>query len=237
MSSAPGDGQSQGAKALIHLVPRSIEVAQFEARVREAGALLRRCLDRPGAQVNAMFRVADDPLGRRTLFRAALEVVGGDATMASLTSLAKSLEGVLNDAVHVDLSSFLVGEEMTFIDPGNDRPVRYQYLMRRRSTLSHEAYLEHYHEVHSRFGIETPGIEGYAQFRVDLDSSREAAHAAGFGVWSVDSVSELSLASVESFISAVSSSKIGPAATADERTFVDRRHSFDFISNVEWDVS
>lgn len=234
MSSAPNDGVSQGAKALVHLVPRSVDVARFEHRVREAGAVLRSRCAGSGASVNAMFRVNDDPLGRRTLFRAALEVSGGDTSVASLTSLAMHLSGVLDDVAHVDLSSFLVGEDISFVTSGKT-PIRYQYLMRRKSTLSHAQYLDHYRRVHSRFGIETPGIEGYAQFCVDVDASHCAATAAGLGIWAVDSVSQLSFESVDKFIASVSTSKIGPAATADERTFVDRSHSFDFISRVEWD--
>ena len=225
--------QSMGLKALVHLVPRTRDEASFQDRVRTVAATLRAHPDALGIEVNPMFRVSDDPLGRRTLFRAALELTGEGLSAGTLASLAQGLDREFADLIHPDLSSFLIGEDIAFMSSGKT-PLRYQYLMRRRTGLSHAEYLKHYLEVHSEFGLKTPGIVGYLQLHVDLEASRRAAAAAGFGVWSVDSVSQLCFESVEEFIAAVSTSKVGPAAVADERTFVDRSHSFDFISDVEW---
>lgn len=229
-------GENMGTKALLHLVPRSVPPPTFEARVHDVASVVRGLGKDFGAEVNVLFRVEGDPLGRRTLFRATLELSGGESRASTLVPLAESIGTQLDDCVHRDLSSFLIGDDVTFVSPPRS-PVRYQYLMRRDALHTHAAYLEYYRQVHSRFGIETPGIEGYVQFHVDPVSSREAARAGGFGVWAVDSVSQLYLESVETFISAVSRSKVGPEAAADERTFVDRSHSFDFISRVEWDES
>ena len=41
--------------------------------------------------------------------------------------------------------------------------------------------LERYGRVHSRFGLETRGIEGYSQFHVDLDASARACAEAALG--------------------------------------------------------
>ena len=112
-------------------------------------------------------------------------------------------------------------------------PIRYQYLMRRNASFSHQSYLKRYRDVHSRFGIETPGISGYTQFHVDPEASRRVAGSAGFGVWAVDSVSELHLESVETFLAEVSQSAIGAEAMADEEVFVDRANSYDFVSRIE----
>ena len=113
--------------------------------------------------------------------------------------------------------------------------MRYQYLMRRNASFDHDAYLERYREVHSRFGIETPGILGYVQFHVDPGASQRAAHRAGVGVWAADSVSELHLESHDAFIGQVSKWPGGREAIADEEVFVDRANSFDVCSAVEWD--
>ena len=58
--------------------------------------------------------------------------------------------------------------------------------------------------------------------------------AGGLGVSDFDSVSELSLESVEAFIAEVAHWKGGPEAIADEEVFVDRPRSFDFCSRVDW---
>ena len=229
------EGGRHGSKALLHLVPRSVEAQQFEDRVRETAARLRTQCGDVESQVHVMFRVGDDPLGRRTQFAGSIEVTGGVATTTFLESLAPHAGDMLDQVAHLDLSSFLVGDDVGFIVPKERAPIRYQYLMRRQAKLSHAQYIKYYQKTHSQFGIQTPGIEGYAQFLVDVDTSRRAARAGGFGVWAVDSVSQLSLVSVKTFIAAVSTSKVGPAATADERTFVDRRNSHDFNSRVEWD--
>ena len=227
--------QSLGFKALIHLVPRTRDDATFHESVRRVADVLRsHTASVASCAVNPMFRVADDPLGRRTVFRAALEIAGDGLEPGILAALAKGLDVQFGDEIHADLSSFLIGEDLSFMSSVKT-PVRYQYLMRRRIGLSHDDYLKHYLEVHSKFGLKTPGIVGYRQLHVDLEASRRAAAAAGFGVWAVDSVSQLYLDSVESFIAGASTSEVGPAAVEDERTFVDRSRSFHFMSNVEWE--
>ena len=68
---------------------------------------------------------------------------------------------------------------------------------------------------------------------VEFDSLA-AANAAGFGVWRADSVSELHLASVDTFLNALAKDNPGEAATIDEERFVDRRNSVMFTSAVLW---
>ncbi|MBW2390883.1 MAG: EthD domain-containing protein [Deltaproteobacteria bacterium] len=219
-------------KALINLVPRSGTPGSFESRVREIAQGLRESPDAQGAELNVMLRIKDDPFGRRTQIRAAIELIDAEATAASLANQLQGLDRRLEDLVHVDLSSLLVGEDVVFI-ACRKTPIRYQYLMRRNASFSHESYLKRYRDVHSRFGIETPGISGYTQFHVDPEASRRAARSAGFGVWAVDSVSELHLESVETFLAEVSQSSIGVEALADEEVFVDRANSYDFVSRIE----
>ena len=170
--------QSLGFKALIHLVPRTRDDATFHDSVRRVAAVLRsHTASVASCAVNPMFRVADDPLGRRTVFRAALEITGDGLEPGILAALAKGLDVQFGDVIHADLSSFLIGEDLSFMSSAKT-PVRYQYLMRRRIGLSHDDYLKHYLEVHSKFGLKTPGIVGYRQLHVDLEASRRAAAAA-----------------------------------------------------------
>lgn len=219
-------------KALIHLVPRSGTLGSFESRVREIAQGLRESPEAEGAELNVMLRIKDDPFGKRTQIRAAIELIDREATVASLANQLRGLDRRLEDLVHVDLSSLLVGEDVVFI-ACQKTPIRYQYLMRRNASFSHENYLKRYRDVHSRFGIETPGISGYTQFHVDPEASRRVAGSAGLGIWAVDSVSEFHLESVETFLAEVSQSSIGVEALADEEVFVDRANSYDFVSRIE----
>lgn len=220
-------------KALIHLVPRAGSGEAFEARVREQVHALRQGPDARGLDVNLMLRPKDDPFGKRTAFYAAIELRGSHATAASLAAMLPGLGRSLDKVAHLDLSSVLLGEDVVIV-ASEKTPVRYQYLMRRNTSFSHADYLLRYREVHAQFGIDTPGILGYVQFHVDPEASRRAAALAGMGVWGVDSVSELHLASLETFLREISKSSIGPAAIADEEVFVDRANSHDFVSHVEW---
>jgi hypothetical protein len=168
--------------------------------------------------------------GMRT-FDATLDVRGEDDSqvMAALAGIAERLD----DVAHADLSCVLVGTDNAVI-PCDPTPVRYQYVMRRKIGTTHEQYLDHYVKRHAEFGRITPGIEGYTQFHVDATLSRAAASAAGFGLWRADSVSELHLASVDTFLHALATDNPGEAATEDEQRFVDRRNSVMFTSAVLW---
>ena len=88
--------------------------------------------------------------------------------------------------------------------------------------------------IGTMLGVRTPGKRGYAQFHVDLDASRQAAQAAGVGVWNVDSIAQLHLESLDVFLGEVSQWSGGRDAIADEEIFVDRANSFDFVSSVDW---
>jgi hypothetical protein len=221
-------------KALIHVAPRAGAGEAFERRLREIAGEWRNDPRADVLAINLMLRLPDDPLGRRTAFRAAFEItvdVGGPDTIAPLVH---GLDRRLDDVAHPDLSTVLFGEEVVFV-AGERAPIRYQYLMRRNASFDHDAYLKRYREIHSAFGVKTPGILGYRQVHVDPERSRELAGLAGLGVWRVDSVSELHLESLESFLAAVAGSEVPKEAAADEEIFVDRRNSFEFCSTVDWD--
>ncbi len=218
-------------KLLLYFVPRFGSEAVFDARVFGAGEGIASRLGVDATGWNALLRLEDDPFGKRTPYRATLEFMDLAAPTSEVARAVEGLDEELDDIVHPDLSVALLGEDRVFMEAAG-APIRMQYLMRRLAGLSREAYLEHYREVHSGFGLRTPGIAGYVQFYVDHRATREVAGAAGFGGFGVASVSQLYLDSVDDFIAAVSSDPIGGEAIADERTFVDRRQSLDFFSRV-----
>jgi hypothetical protein len=216
-------------KFLAHFVPRAGANAEFESRMFELADGIGEHGRAQGIAVEAFERLPDDPFGRHTPYRFTLELQGGG--FDAMEDLLSGLGAKLEDVVHPDLSTLLAGEDVVFV-PAESAPVRYQYLMRRNASYSHDAYLDRYREVHSAFGLKTPGILGYVQFHVDLEASRRLAYEAQLGVWGFDSVSELHLESVETFLAAVAKSEVGAEAVADEERFVDRARSVDFCSRV-----
>lgn len=224
------------AKALLHLIPRCKAKPMLVDRLRAEVARLRAAKTSADERVNFLTALGDDPLGSRSHFAATIEVYA--ASQGAVATLLNGVGGCLgerlDDVIHADLSTALVGEERAFV-AGDRAPVRYQYLMRRNAEFDHAAYLDRYRDIHSQFGIKTPGILSYVQFYVDARASQSLAAASGLGVWGVDSVSELHIRSVAEFLAEVMKSDIGAQAVADEEKFVDRERSVDFCSTVEWD--
>ena len=221
-------------RLLTHLAPRAGAGDRFSERVDALIAELRKRAAPRGLAVNALRRLERDAFGKHTPYRAALEIAGGDSDVAVFRDLCDDLGAQIADVAHPDLSTLLVGSDAVFVEPTPRSPVRYQYLMRRNASFTHESYLERYHSIHSRFGAMTPGIQGYVQLHVDLDASQRIAMHAGIGVWGCDSVSELHLESQETFLRALAESGFGTEPIADEEVFVDRARSQDLCSAVDW---
>jgi hypothetical protein len=188
-----------------------------------------------GVSAVAMRQVRDDPFGAAVpgmrTFDATIELRSDDD--AAIRDALGGIDERLGDVIHADLSGVLAGVDNVVIACA-PTPVRYQYVMRRKIGTTHEQYLDHYVKRHARFGLITPGIEGYTQFHVDAATTESAATAAGLGVWRADSVSELHLASVEKFLAGLAESNPGDEAGEDEERFVDRRNSVMFTSSVLW---
>lgn len=194
----------------------------------EAAGLCAR-LPEAGRSSAGFLRLADDPFAR-----GGPPLRGFDATL-ELRFETPVPERVFVDAVtglgdrvaphvHTDLSAVLIGEDHSFAEVP-ETPLLYQYFMRRRHDLDHAAYCDHYLNRHSRFGIATPGIDGYVQFHVDPEAARGGAEAAGLGLWSADSISELHLSDLRGFLSAVAGWELRADAGEDEERFIDRRNS------------
>ena len=217
-------------KFLCHVVPRTGAEEDCTAWIASLGHRLKVATAEEAISILCLTRLPGDVFGKDTPFHATLEVEGRGATPERLAELLSALSKELLEVGHPERSTALMGEDHAFRAPQPAASVRHQYLMRRKPTTTHAAYLEHYRGIHAQFGLETPGIAGYVQFHVDPDASQRVARAAGLGVFDIDSVSQLYLESQEHFLAAVSDSPIGPRAIADEEQFVDRAHSMHFCS-------
>lgn len=219
-------------KLLLLLAARGgIERKELGERLRAEMERLHERLPDAGRSVQGWLRIEDDPFAQggppMRAFDATLELrcAKGKALRKAVDDIGARLEGIL----HTDLSAALQGTDHA-LQACAPTPVRYQYVMRRRADLSHAQYADHYLNKHARFGVSTPGIEGYVQFHVDPEASRRAAEKAGLGLWAADSVSELQLESTRKFIEAVASWPLRAEATQDEELFVDRINSVMFCS-------
>lgn len=161
---------------------------------------------------------------------ASIEFELGDDTAGDRATIARAAEiaATIADSIDAARSVALIGTDVDFV-PCEPQPIRFAYFMRRRHDFTHDQYLARYHDVHAQFGIDTPGIEGYTQFHVDLEASAAAAAAIGFGVCDIDSVSELHLTSLDTFFKALVAAGFGTEATEDEARFVDRANSWDYV--------
>jgi hypothetical protein len=220
-------------KALIHVQPVEARAEGFGDRFRDAVDAMRLLPGASGLELNRLQRLDEDPLRHRAAYHGTLEIRGAETGRAEVESLTGELVSRLAPALDLANSCLVIGQEHVFIASAR-APVRYQYLMRRNDHFDHEAYLTRYRDVHSQFGIRTPGILGYTQLHVDPEASRAASMHAGIGSWDFDSVSELHLESTESFLSEVARSTVAREASEDERVFVDRDNSCAFCSRVEW---
>ena len=157
-------------KVLIHLVPRCGDDSElaFEQHFGELCDELRGAA-LAGMRVNAMRRIDMEraAIGPDTPYRAALELLG-DGDAESFAPLLEGLGERIEPWCLADASTLLLGTDHAF-RPSEQAPIRYQYLMRRNGHFSREHYLARYRDIHSRFGIECPGIVGYVQFHVDAE--------------------------------------------------------------------
>ena len=150
-----------------------------------------------------------------------------DAAQRDLADL-----GDLGDLVDRHGSFSLAGDRLIFTGGTALGPIRYWYCMRRRGDFSHEDFLIRYRDVHSRFGLETTGIQGYTQWHADPDASAALGERLGLGACGYDSVSVLEIADLDTFFTAAMSTDVGERAMADEELFVDRANSHDHVLNL-----
>ena len=193
----------------------------------------------PSAVGNALARIAPEVarlmhhapgLAHAGEHVASIEFELGDNTDATIARAAE-IAMTVADSIDAARSVALVGTDVDFV-ACEPQPIRFAYFMRRRHDFTHDQYLARYNDVHAQFGIDTPGIEGYTQFHVDLEASAAAAAVIGFGVCDIDSVSELHLTSLDTFFKALAAAGFGTEATEDEERFVDRANSWDYVYEI-----
>jgi hypothetical protein len=222
-------------KLVVQVAARAGVGAKLEAGLRDAATGLRARLG-AGGSAALLLRIPDDPFasanpGMRG-FDATLELRSAAADpaprlIAAIEGLGERIAGI----AHVDLSAALVGVDHRIV-PCESDPVRYQYAMRRRADLTHTRYSDYYLRVHSDFGRRQAGILGYTQFHVDPELARRAAAAAGVGLWAFDSIAELHLDALGSFLDAIAQMPEAErnAPMLDEENFVDRANSVSFVT-------
>ena len=215
---------NNAVKFLCHIAP----IHGREKSLSEclASRIARWREDHPDLQFERFERLPNDPFRSEAPYRATLGIRGNAATPDRLARLLDGFAAEIEDVARAELGTALVGTDIAFREPDPNCAVRLEYLMRRKDDSDHESYLRRYRDVHSRFGLATPGARGYVQFHVDPEASQAVARAAGLGVWDIDSVSELHLGSLDEFLEAITQSSVGAEAIADEKLFVDRAHSF-----------
>jgi hypothetical protein len=220
-------------KVLILLnASESLKGSLVEESKDVAAEVLRR-LDSPTRHATVMSRFDVDP------FTLASKAPGYDVTIelhADVRSdeLASALEGIADFLPSARpgaaASVVLVGSDYVF-RPCVPQAIRFQYVMRRRADLTHEAYVRYYAEVHSVFGYKTRGVRGYAQLHVDPHASEKAVKLSGLGTCDFDGVSQLHMASLFKFLLAAPING-AMGMVKDERRFVDRDNSAMFSSRV-----
>jgi hypothetical protein len=138
------------------------------------------------------------------------------------------------DLVDRSLSHVVLGYSRTFQEAGV-KPVRYHYLMYRRDDYSRADYLDYYVHSHYQFGLASP-LADYYQNYLDLEGGRELAQLFGLNSIEADNISELRFDSVEDYLYSDIIRKIGPAASADEELFVNRKLCQSFSMDVLLDT-
>jgi hypothetical protein len=180
-----------------------------------------------------MARIARDP------FALTSKLAGYGVTIelradAELEAFALAVNGARSElpSASTEPSAIVVilGSDYVF-RPCAPQAVRFQYLMRRRSDLTLEAFARHYGEIHSEFGYRTRGVKGYAQLHVDPVASVEAVRLSGLGILSFDGVSQLYMPALTRFLLA-SPLNAAMGMIKDEKRFVDRDNSIMFASRV-----
>jgi len=218
----------------IHLAARGGCRDELSARVHDI-ALAADSGD--NVSITLLTEVDDDPFPAANPlcrpFDVVLEVETDSISgLGSFLDAMKDFGDRVADLTHLDLSAALVGPPQKLIQ-STPPPLRYLYLMRRKAHTTHDAYINYYFHNHSNFGFITPNISGYTQFHVDAAASSDAAKRLGIGTTVVDSVSELSIESLDLFFEGIGDGRLGIEAAEDEARFVDRDNSVSFLCTTE----
>ena len=189
-----------------------------------------------GSTLQVMASLEDDPLCNRPrpdhLADVTVEVkTQSGQPLAPALVVWDGLADQLDECVDAGQSLALVMDEHRW-RPSPPQPIYYHYLMVRRADFSPADYSDYYLHYHKRFGMITPGIEGYSQNIIDQPSSKNLCRKAGLGFYEVTSISEMQMRDIDTFLRSPAMAEIGPEAGEDETRFVDRAASVMFCSSV-----
>ena len=221
---------------LLHLTARSGSKPELSTRLVELAT--EWCQRLEGELISATVMVAheDDPFrmaGNATAaraFDASIEVeLEAEDAHNQFEDLGRGFRSRFGAWIDPALSVAQVGSKQIFrsCEP---TPVRYQYCMKRRDDLTTEAYLRHYAEVHSKFGLMMEGIEGYTQIHLEPEATARVMDLSGLTFRHFSSVSVLHLASVAEFLEGARANSASGFAE-DEEKFVDRAQSLMWVSD------
>jgi len=152
-------------------------------------------------------------------------------TSVDLFAEIHTLIQTLNSTLASESCSVLVGHERDF-RPSPAPRFRYHYLMCKKEEFTTADFLDHYSHGHAGFGLATRGINGYAQFYIDKETTQELSRQLNIPYSNYSSVSQMSFADIEQAFTNGNFAFIGPAAIEDEEQFVDRKNSVMMSSTV-----
>ncbi len=161
-------------------------------------------------------------------------VVPYGQTLADIRSELHDAMAPVLDTANTGRSHVAAGYHRVFQESGA-KPLRYHYLMYRLPHFTRADYLDYYVHSHSRFGVATP-LADYYQNYLDQEASRELAKQFGVNPVEADSISELRFESVEAYLFSDIVRQIGPAASDDEKLFVNRPLCQSFSMDVLLDT-
>jgi len=221
---------------LLHLTVRSESKSEFSTQLVE---LAREwCQRLEGESISAIvmaahendpFRMAGDASPARA-FDASIEVeLEASDAHGQFEDLVRGFGSRFEAWIDPALSVAQVGSKKVFRSCA-PTPVRYQYCMKKRDDLTTEAYLRHYAEVHSKFGLMMEGIQGYTQIHLEPEASARLMDLSGLAFRHFGSVSVLHLASVSDFLEGARANSASGFAE-DEEKFVDRPQSLMWVSD------
>jgi hypothetical protein len=151
-----------------------------------------------------------------TRFDAVLSIglsgAGGDALVDVVEGLSRRLDS-LADAK----GSAVMAGTVDVVIPG-DGGIFSLYPLRPIASLSVADFYQHWTSVHRKLALIVPGLQGYRQFRADLDATRRAAMAVGFGTSDFLGIAEGRRPDPKSTV--ISGPQLD-AVLADERNFID----------------
>jgi hypothetical protein len=151
-----------------------------------------------------------------TRFDAVLSIglsgAGGDGLAGVVEGLGRRLDGLADTQ-----GSAVMAGTVDVVIPG-DGGIFSLYPLRPIASLSVAEFYQHWTNVHRNLALTVPGLQGYRQFRADLDATRRAATAAGFGTSGFLGIAE---GRRPAMTSTVSSGPQLDAVLADERNFID----------------